>query len=254
MHLQINLNDSLIDDWEPTLSESPPETHPLLRWRIEPLNLFDAAELYLCVNEETLYSFVLADLPGQDAASVQQQFIDQLRWLLHEHHFPGAAPALFMSLPVLFGRTHAPEIIEAIPEIKAQYELFLKLGHPLSEAERDVNTTPFELLNLHLPLEQFLGLRHTFPVADGRMVKIRFPIRFLYAARLRLAPNPDALYCFRRADKMDDSIEGTLPVDDLILLNAQIQTLRKKPDNPEELQLFKEMEAWLQSEIDRHLP
>jgi len=65
MHLQLNLSNQLIKQWKPTMSDHPPETHPLLRWRIDKIKLDRTTANYICVNEESLFSFLLPRLPGK---------------------------------------------------------------------------------------------------------------------------------------------------------------------------------------------
>ena len=106
MHLQINLSRRLIGQLSPQLTEQPPETHPLLRWRIDKTKLSRTIVNYICVNEATLFSFLLPALPCRKALKIQQLFVDRLRMSLQEYLFPAPARRLFDRCPVLYGKSN----------------------------------------------------------------------------------------------------------------------------------------------------
>ena len=159
MHLQINLSSRLIGQWSPQLTEHSPKTHPLLRWRIDKTKLGRTTANYICVNEATLFSFLLPALSGKKALYVQQIFVDRLRMSLQEYFFPDPAQRLFDRCLVFYGESNSRELVGSINNMRQLYEYHYLEGLPLQKAEQLINQTPF---SDRFPLEEFLKLRALF--------------------------------------------------------------------------------------------
>ncbi len=226
MHLQLNLSNQLIKQWKPTMSDNPPETHPLLRWRIDKIKLDRTTANYICVNEESLFSFLLPRLPGKTDIQIQQLFIDRLLVILDVHSFPVAALALFDNLPVLYGKSNNPKLTGTITSMRHSYECQYFMETPLFEAEDRVNRTPFQGPNYRFPLTEFLKLRTLFDDPDGDMIQFQMPKELVYTARSFFSyTEPPALYCFEDAPDAHGNFTGQLSLHDLIQFSEWIMDI-----------------------------
>ena len=160
MHLQINLSNQLIRQWSPQLTDQPPETHPLLCWRIDKIKLGRTTANYICVNEATLFSFLLPALSGKKALAVQQLFVDRLRMFLQEYFFPSPVRRLFDQCPVFYGKSNSRALVGSVTNMRQLYGDFYVDGRALQEAEQRINKTPF---SGRFPVNEFLKLRELFP-------------------------------------------------------------------------------------------
>lgn len=163
MHLQLNLSNQLAKQWKVPLSDAPPETHPLLRWRIDKMKLGRTTANYICVNEETLFSFVLANAAGMKAPKLQQMFVTRLLYILEYYHFPEEAKESFKHLAVLFEKTQSPKIIGSVTNIRHSYNVQYEYSQvPQVVAEQRVNSVPMCGPDYFFPFEKFLALRDQF--------------------------------------------------------------------------------------------
>ena len=230
MHLQINLSNQLIKQWKPELTAEPPETHPLLQWRIDKIKLANTTANYICVNEATLFSFLLPRLPGKKKLQVQQYFVDRLLIILEETFFPPSALQLFTNLPVFYGKTKCKRMIGTVTDMRFRYDLFYGEALPLQEAEYRVNDCPTQGPNYRWPIREFLKLRELFDDPHGGLLTFKMPKDLYYAARQNLrAPTPPALLCLHEDPQDDNTFVGKVTLPDLIVFHTVVQTVMEQP-------------------------
>jgi len=223
MHLQINLSNQLAKQWKATLSDVTAETHPLLQWRIDKIRLANTTANYICVNEATLFSFLLPRLPGKKQLQIQQYFVDRLQALLDFYLFPREAFGLFDNCPVLFGKTSSRRLIATVTDMRLRYEDHYYLGTPLLEAEERVNQTPTQGPNYRYPLDEFLKLRDLFDDSEGSMITFQMPVDLVYAARQSFSfSDPVALRCFDTTSETDGMFTARLTLMDLSVAREAI--------------------------------
>ena len=230
MHLQLNLSNQLIKRWNPELTAEPPETHPLLQWRIDKIKLANTTANYICVNEATLFSFLLPKLPSKKMPEVLTYFTNRLLVFLEDYFFPPGAAALLSACPVGFGKTTSRKLIASVTDMRFRYEDFYYEAIPLEEAEDLVNETPLKTLNYGSPIEEFLKLRLLFDDPYGSLLTFKMPSYLVYAARQSLpAARPPALHCLNKdpADAMTFTGRVTLP--DLIVFHNVVQAVMEQP-------------------------
>ncbi len=254
MHLQINLSNQLIKQWKPVLTAETPETHPLLQWRIDKIKLANTTANYICVNEPTLFSFILPHLPGKKALEIQQLFVIRLRSFLCILFFPQPAHALFDRLAVLYGKSNNPSLTGTITSMRHTYECHYRMERPLDEAEQLVNQIPFQGPNYRFPLDEFLRLRDLFEDPDVRMISFQMPKDLVYAARRAFHWNdPPALRCFDMASETDGLVTARLSIDDLIVLNELILQKLEQPEFFEVKKALFPVSVWLKAALAKVL-
>lgn len=163
MHLQLNLSNQLAKQWKTPLSDAPPETHPLLCWRIDKIKLGQTTANYICVNEASLFSFILANAAGTKASKLQKMFMTRLLFILEYYHFPEEAQESFKHPAVLFGKTQSRKIIGSVTSLRHSYNVQYEYSQvPQVVAEHRVNETPLQTFSFGSPIEGFLALRDQF--------------------------------------------------------------------------------------------
>lgn len=234
MHLQINLSNQLIKQWKPVLTENPPETHPLLQWRIDKMKLDRSSANYICVNEATLFSFLLPRLPGKPEIKIQQYFVNRVRNLLQMYFFPPAAFNMFDRTAVLYGKSTCKRMIGSVTAMRYIYErqYYMQTGLPL--AEKRINTSPQQGPHYRYPLGEFLKLRDLFEYPDGNMITFQMPCGLVYAAHRAFSDDePPALFCFDSASEAGGNFTARLTFEDLFVLHDQILERLDKSSSPE---------------------
>ncbi len=230
MHLQINLSNQLIKLWRPKLSVEPPETHPLLQWRIDKIKLANTTANYICVNEATLFSFLLPRLPGKKKLQVQQYFVDRLLIILEDFFFPSPALQLFANLPVLYGKTSCKRMIGTVTDMRFRYDLFYCEALPLPEAEERVNDCPTQGPDYRWPIKEFLRLRELFDDPHGSLLTFKMPSDLFYTARQNLREaTPPALLCLHEDPQDDNAFIGKVTLPDLIVFHSVVQAVMEQP-------------------------
>lgn len=230
MHLQINLSNQLIKQWKPELTAEPPETHPLLQWRIDKIKLANTTANYICVNEATLFSFLLPRLPGKKQLQVQQYFVDRLQLILEEFFFPPPAFQLFNNLPVFYGKTKCKRMIGTVTDMRFRYDLFYCDALPLWEAEERVNDCPTQGPDYRWPIKEFLKLRELFDDPYGSLLTFKMPADLVYAARQSLrTARPPALHYLREDPNDDNAFTGRVTLADLIVFHNMVVDLLEQP-------------------------
>jgi hypothetical protein len=230
MHLQLNLSNQLIKQWKPELTAEPAETHPLLQWRIDKIKLANTTANYICVNEATLFSFLLPKLPGKKQLQVQQYFVDRLQLILEEYFFPAPALQLFDNLPVLFGKTKCKRMIGTVTDMRFRYDMFYYDALPLQEAEDRVNDCPTQGPNYRYPIEEFLKLRELFDDPYGSLLTFKMPAELVYAARQSLrGATPPALLCLNEDPQDESAFVGKVTLPDLLIFQNVVQALLEQP-------------------------
>lgn len=251
MHLQLNLSNHLAKQWKTPLSDAPPETHPLLRWRLDKMKLGRTTANYVCVNEESLFSFVLASVAGKKAHELQQIFVSRLLSILEFYHFPDEALELFDHLAVLFGKTKSLSVTASVTGIRhsynAQYEY---AGAPQIVAEHRVNSSPMCGPDYFYPFEKFLPFRNLFKDRDRRSLDFTLPSDLRCCAHRNLHDSfTFPLYCFS-----NDAETARLPVEDLMLLHQGVlETLELKQARPEDIFLLNRLANLLMETIEGFL-
>ncbi len=230
MHLQLNLSNQLIKQWKPELTAEPPETHSLLQWRIDKIKLANTTANYICVNEATLFSFLLPRLPGKKQLQIQQYFVNRLLMLLDEFSFPPAAFQLFTSLNVFYGKTKDKSLIGCVTDMRFRYDLYYYDALPLQEAEKRVNECPTQGPNYRYPIKEFLQLRERFNDPLGSLLTFKMPADLVYAARQSLrTARPPALHCLREDPNDDNAFTGRATLADLIVFHNMVVDLLEQP-------------------------
>ncbi len=230
MHLQLNLSNQLIKQWKPELTDEPPETHPLLQWRIDKIKLANTTANYICVNEATLFSFLLPKIPDKTLPEVLQYFTNRLLVFLEDYFFPPGAAALLDACPVEFGKTTDRKLIASVTDMRFRYEDFYYEAVPLEEAETRINETPLKRLNYEVPMSGFLNLRDLVDDPHGSLLRFKMPARLVYAARQSLwGATPPALHCLNEdpADAM--AFMGLVTLADLMVFRNVVQAALQQP-------------------------
>lgn len=227
MHLQLNFSNQLIKQWKPGLTAEPPETHPLLRWRIDKIKLANTTANYICINEATLFSFLLPHLPGKKQLQVQQYFVDRLHMILEELFFPLPALQLFANLPVLYGKSTDRRLIATVNDMRFRYELQYSMETSLPEAEYRINDCP---IKQRWPIKEFLNLRTLFDDPYGSLLTFKMPKELVYAARRSLRGNKAlALHCLSPGPNEVAAFIGAVTLADLMVFHDQVQTILQQP-------------------------
>lgn len=230
MHLQLNLSNQLIKQWKPELTADPPETHPLLQWRIDKIKLANTTANYICVNEATLFSFLLPKLPGRKQLQVQQYFVDRLQLILEEYFFPPPALQVFANLPVLYGKTGSRSLISTVNDMRFRYENYYFDALPLLEAEDRVNDCPTQGPDYRYPVREFLKLRELFADPYGSLLTFKMPTELVYAARRALdGASPPLLHCLREDPDDENAFIGRVTLPDLMIFQNVILALLEQP-------------------------
>jgi hypothetical protein len=230
MHLQLNLSNQLIKQWKPELTAEPPETHPLLQWRIDKIKLANTTANYICVNEATLFSFLLPRLPGKKQLQVQQYFADRLLVILEEFFFPPPALQLADNLPVLYGKTKCKRMIGTVTDMRFRYDLFYCKGLSLPEAEERVNNSPTQGPDYRWPIREFIRLREQFDDPYGSLLTFKMPAELVYAARQSLYKAvPPALLCLSKDSEDDNAFIGRVTLADLMVFHNAVQEVLQQP-------------------------
>lgn len=233
MHLQLNLSNQLAKQWKTPLSDAPPETHPLLRWRLDKMKLGRTTANYVCVNEESLFSFVLASVAGKKAHELQQIFVSRLLSILKFYHFPDESHELFDHLAVLFGKTVNRSVTGAVTHIRHGYDFYYVNSRvPQVVAEHRANTTPMCAPDYFYPFEKFLAFRNLFEDREKRFLDFTLPSDLRCCAHRNLHDSfTFPLYCFS-----NDAETARLPVEDLMLLHQGVlETLELQQAKPEDI-------------------
>jgi hypothetical protein len=251
MHLQLNLSNQLAKQWKMPLSDAPPETHPLLRWRLDKMKLGRTTANYVCVNEESLFSFVLAGAAGKKAQELQQIFVSRLLNLLEYYHFSDEALELFDHLAVLFGKTESRSVTGAVTNIRHQYNAqyeYCQIEQMV--AEHRANSTPMCGPDYFYPFEKFLAFRNLFKDHEGRFLDFTLPTELRCCAHRNLHDSfTFPLYCFS-----NETETARLPVEDLMLLHqGTLETLELKQARPEDIFLLNRLATLLMETIDGFL-
>lgn len=253
MHLQFNLSNQVIKQWKPTLTENPPEAHPLLLWRIDKVKLDRTTVNYICVNEATLFSFLLPQLPGEKPLEVQQFFVNRLRVLLDSYFFPSEALGLFDQLAVCYGKTDSRSVIGIVNDMRFQYQIQYEMQTELLEAELRVNTTPYQSPNGRFPLEEFLKLRLLFKDKGDRFFQLKMPEDLVYAARRALPVGTviPALLCFNREKDANGMLTAELPIDDLVVFQGCIEDTMEESASEETMDRLEAVSDYLMNEMEK---
>ena len=232
MHLQINLSNQLIKQWKPALTAEPQETHPLLQWRIDKIKLANTTANYICVNEATLFSFLLPRLPGKKKLQVQQYFVDRLQMILEENFFPAPALQMFANLPVLYGKTKCKRMIGTVTDMRFRYDLFYCEALPLQEAEDRVNDCPTQGPDYRWPFKEFLKLRELVDDPHRSLLTFKMPKDLYYAAlhNLREA-TPPALLCLNEDPQDDNTFTGRVTLPDLLIFHNVVNAVLQHPES-----------------------
>jgi len=230
MHLQLNLSTQLIKQWKPELTAEPPETHPLLQWRIDKIKLANTTANTICVNEATLFSFLLPKLPGKKQIDIIDYFTSRLLVFLEDYFFPLGAAALLDACPVQFGKTTNRTLIASVTKMRLRYEDFYYEAIPLEEAEDRVNETPLQSLNFKTPMEGFLNLRELVDDPYGSLLTFKMPKELVYAARQSLwSATPSALLCLSEDPNDDNAFIGKVTVADLMIFHNVVRAYLEQP-------------------------
>ena len=251
MHLQLNLSNQLAKQWKTPLSDAPPDTHPLLRWRLDKIKLGRTTANYVCVNEESLFSFVLAGAAGIKAVEIQQLFVSRLLNLLEYYHFPKEALKLFDHLTVLFGKTESRTVTGAVTHIRHDYDFhYVNSRAPQVVAEHRVNSTPMCGPDYFYPFGKFLAFRNLFKDRDRQQLSFTLPKELRWCAHRNLHDSfTFPLYCFS-----NEAVTARLPVEDLMLLHQGVlETLKLKQAKPEDIFLLNRLANLLMETIDGFL-
>lgn len=222
MHLQINLSNDVIKQWKPTLSDTPPETDPLLCWRLDRITLGRKRSNYICVNESTLFSFVITDLSGKKPIEIQQRFLNEFSFKLQELHYPAAARNQLKNLPILFGKTQSRKTIGCATDLKKGYQLQHEYADSHDEMERRVNNTPYPTMGIHSPMMACMALRRRYAQTDPAFICLSIPENFVYAARRAFDPWPLALESFDTDKCINGIVEAYLSPLELSELGARL--------------------------------
>lgn len=250
MHLQLNLSNQLIKQWKPELTAEPPETHPLLQWRIDKIKLANTTANYICVNEATLFSFLLPRLPGKKQLQVQQYFADRLQMIMAIFRFSTEAFLLLENTPVLFGKTKSKRVIGTVTDMRFRYDVQYCMGTPQQEAEVRINQTPTQGPNYRYPMDEFLKLRTLFDDPEGRMITFKMPTDLFYAARQSFRfDEPLALRCFDTTVETEGKFTARLPLLELIDLQDLVQDFLEQPISFEIKRRLIPVSAWLKTEL-----
>ncbi len=251
MHLQLNLSNQLAKQWKIPLSDAPPETHPLLRWRLDKMKLGRTTANYVCVNEESLFSFVLAGAAGKKDTDIQQLFVSRVLNLLEYYLFPDEALELFDELAVLFGKTESRKVIGAVTEIRHQYNAQYEYNQVEQiVAEHRVNSAPMCGPDYFYPFEKFLAFRNLFKDRDRQQLSFTLPKELRWCAHRNLHDSfTFPLYCFS-----NEAETARVPIGDLMLLHqGALETLELKQANPEDVFKLKRLANLLLETIESFL-
>jgi hypothetical protein len=251
MHLQLNLSSQLAKQWKTPLSDAPPETHPLLRWRLDKMKLGRTTANYVCVNEDSLFSFVLAGAAGKKAHELQQIFVSRLLSILEFYHFPTEALAVFDHLAVLFGKTESRSVTGAVTHIRHDYDFHYVISRvPQVMAEHRINSTPMCGPDYFYPFEKFLPFRNLFKDREGRFLDFTLPLDLRCCAHRNLHDSfTFPLYCFS-----NEAETARLPVEDLMLLHQGVlETLELHQAHSEDIFLLNRLASLLMETIEDFL-
>jgi hypothetical protein len=233
MHLQLNLSNQLAKQWKTPLSDTPPETHPLLRWRLDKMKLGRTTANYVCVNEESLFSFVLAGAAGKKDMDIQQLFVSRVLNLLEYYLFPDVALELFDELAVMLGKTESRKVIGAVTEIRHQYNAQYEYCQVEQiVAEHRVNSAPMCGPDYFYPFEKFLAFRNLFEDRGRQQLSFTLPQELRRCAHRNLHESfTFPLYCFS-----NEAETARVPIGDLMLLHQGVlETLELKQAKPEDV-------------------
>lgn len=222
MHLQINLSNNLIKSWKPTMSDAPPDTDPLLCWRLDQISFGRKRANYICVNENTLFSFVMTDLAGKKPVEIQQCFLNELFYRLQDLHFPQRALDQCRNLPVLFGKTDSRKIIGCVTDMKKGYQFHIDYNDSHEEMEYRLNERPYLSMNIHAPRMAFMALRVRFSEEDPKFIRLAVPSDFIYAVRRNFDPWPAAIYNYDTDNAENGMVEAHLSSAELSELGARL--------------------------------
>lgn len=247
MHLQLNLSNQLTKQWKTPLSDAPPETHPLLRWRLDKIKLGRTTANYICVNEESLFSFVLAGAAGMKDTEIQQLFVSRVLTLLEYYFFPEEALELFDKTVVLFGKTESRKVIGAVTNIRhsynAQYE-YCQVEQIV--AEHRVNSTPMCAPDYFYPFEKFLAFRNLFADRNEQRLSFTLPKELRWCANRNL----NDIYTFPLFCFSNETETARVPISDLMLLHqGAVNALEAEEAKPEDVFLLNRLENLLTDSI-----
>lgn len=252
MHLRINLSNDVIKAWKPMVSEILPESEPLMCWRLDRIRVGRSSANFVCVNEATLFSFLITDMAGKKPVQIQQAFVAHFRALLQEYAFPEPALTRFKNLPVFFGKTNSRRVIGCVTDLKKNYQLQHEITDTLETAERQVNRIPYSLLNYGSPDCELMMLRQQFLKDSDKGILLKLPPALVFAARRAFDRWPRALYCFDMRKPEADWVEGYLVLQELSELGARLMggpdSTWSMPDDPVHL---KDLLDIVVSEVDR---
>jgi hypothetical protein len=251
MHLQLNLSNQLAKQWKTPLSDAPPETHPLLRWRIDKIKLGRTTANYICVNEASLFSFVLANAAGMKAPKLQQMFVTRLLYILEYYHFPEEAQESFNHLAVLFGKTQSSKIIGSVTSIRHSYNVHYEYSQvPQVVAEQRVNSGPLQTFSFGTPFEGFMALRNEFADRNNRRLSFTLPKELRWCAHDNLHDRfTFPLFCFSNEQET-----AQVPVEDLILLHeGTLEALELNQTRSEHLFQLTRLSNLLMDTIEKFL-
>lgn len=252
MHLRINLSNDLIKAWKPVVSDILPESHPLMCWRLDRIQLGRSSANYVCVNEATLFSFLLTGMSGKNPAKIQQAFMDQLRILLQEYCFPEHARSLLQNPQMVFGKTKDRRLIGSVTDMKKGYQVQHSITDTQEMTEMRVNRTPYSFLNNGFPDNEFMMLRKHFLKDSDTGILLNLPADLISAARRSFLLWPRALHCFDMSDRNAERVEGYLVFQELRELGARLMC---GPDanwmQPEDSVHLKDLLDIIASEVDR---
>jgi len=216
--------------WKPELSIEPPETHPLLQWRIDKIKLANTTANYICVNETTLFSFLLPKLPGKKLPDILNYFTNRLLVFLEDYFFPAGAAALLDVCPVEFGKTTNRTLIASITKMRLRYEDFYYEAVPLEETEIRINQTPLQSLNYKTPMEGFLNLRDLVDDPNESMLTFRMPADLVHAARQCFTfCDPPALLSLNQNPENDGAFSARITMMDLMFFQELVVDLLEQP-------------------------
>jgi len=230
MHLQLNLSNQLIKQWNPKLTVDPAETHPLLQWRIDKIKLANTTANYICVNEATLFSFLLPKLPGKKQSEMLHYFTSRLLVFLEDYFFPLGAAALLDDCPIKFGKTTSSKLTASVTNLRLKYDKLYSMKISLTDAETMINRTPLKSLNFRYPLEKFLTFRDQVDDPTCSMLTFRMPASLFYAAHNAfIADEPPALLCFKNSPEEEGSFMARVTLMDLMVFHDKVMNLMEQP-------------------------
>jgi len=106
--------------------------NPALVWRIDDLEVGDSTNNIVCVNERSLFSFVLVDVTPFTEAEILQQVINRLASILGAHHFTPEVVKQTKNGTLYKTKMKSRSFVGCVNKLKKDYKQSLERGdHPM---------------------------------------------------------------------------------------------------------------------------